>query len=58
MSANPPTMPGTGNKSYEELRQGWHAAHVRPLWESTVAHKANKGGPKAHLCEQFGNDPR
>jgi len=42
-------MQSAGDKSYEEVCKVWHAAHVRPLWESTVAHRANEGGPKAHL---------
>jgi gentisate 1,2-dioxygenase len=36
-------------KPYEEVRKAWHAAHVRPLWESVVAHKARDAGPKPHL---------
>jgi len=51
MSANSPAMQSVGDKSYEEVRRGWNAAHVRPLWESTVAHRANEGGPKAHLWQ-------
>ena len=44
-------MQNVGDKSYEEVRKGWQAAHVRPLWESTVAHCANEGGPKPHLWQ-------
>src|SRR3954468_19467815 len=51
MSANTPAMQSVGYKSYEEVRKAWDAAHVRPLWESLVAHKANEGGPKAHLWQ-------
>src|SRR4051794_15011423 len=52
MSAtNTPAMMGAGDKSYEEVRKGWHAAHVRPLWENPIAHKAADGGPKAHLWQ-------
>src|SRR5262249_4429550 len=51
MSATMPTMQSVGEKSYEDVRKGWHDAHVRPLWESTVAHRANEGGPKAHLWQ-------
>jgi gentisate 1,2-dioxygenase len=47
-AAKTPTMT-TGEKSYEEIRAGWHAAHIRPLWENPVAHKAREGGPRAHL---------
>jgi gentisate 1,2-dioxygenase len=50
MSATEP-MHGVGDKSYEEVRQGWRAANVRPLWESTVAHKGPDGGPPAHLWQ-------
>ena len=46
-----PTMQSVGDKSYEDVRQRWHAAHVRPLWESTVAHRPNEGGPKPHLWQ-------
>jgi len=42
-----PTM--VGDKTYEEVRAGWHAAHIRPLWESPIAHKARDGGPRPHL---------
>ena len=51
MSPTPPTMQNVGGKSYEDVRKGWHAAHVRPLWESTVAHRPNEGGPKPHLWQ-------
>jgi gentisate 1,2-dioxygenase len=52
MSAtNTPTMMGAGDKSYDEVRKGWHAAHVRPLWENPIAHKAADSGPKAHLWQ-------
>src|SRR5436309_13798951 len=43
-----PTMTVAGEKSYDEMRKAWRAAHVRPLWESPVAHKAPTGGPRAH----------
>ena len=50
MSAtNTPTMMGAGDKSYDEVRKGWHAAHVRPLWENPIAHKTRDGGPRPHL---------
>ena len=31
------------------MRKTWHAANLRPLWESAVAHKVREGGSKAHL---------
>ncbi len=40
-----------GDKSYEEVRKAWHAAHIRPLWENPVAHKVRDGGPKAASVE-------
>ena len=46
-----PTMMAAGDKSYEEVRKAWHAAHVRPLWENPVAHKSRDGGPKPHLWQ-------
>src|ERR1700756_1534006 len=51
MSAAQPTMMAVGDKSYKEVRSAWRAAHVRPLWESPVAHKSRDGGPKAHLWQ-------
>ncbi|MGP0090636.1 MAG: cupin domain-containing protein [Xanthobacteraceae bacterium] len=33
----------------EAMRKAWRDAHVRPLWENPIAHKASGGGPKAHL---------
>jgi gentisate 1,2-dioxygenase len=42
-------MTSAGGKTYEEVRKGWHANHIRPLWESTVAHKSREGGPRPHL---------
>jgi gentisate 1,2-dioxygenase len=51
MSAAQPTMMAVGDKSYEQVRSAWRAAHVRPLWESPVAHKSRDGGPKAHLWQ-------
>ena len=44
MSATAP-----GDKSYDEIRAGWKANHIRPLWENPVAHKARDGGPRPHL---------
>src|SRR5438552_15595253 len=41
--------PMAGDRSYEEVRKGWQAANIRPLWESTVAHRSRDGGPRAHL---------
>src|SRR5438552_8451225 len=41
-----PAAPG---KPYEDVRKAWHAANLRPLWESAVAHKVREGGPKPHL---------
>jgi gentisate 1,2-dioxygenase len=49
MSASNTPMMSSGDKSYEEIRAGWHAAHIRPLWENPVAHKARDGGPRPHL---------
>src|SRR5215468_10398962 len=46
-----PTMNAAGDKSYEEVRKAWRDAHVRPLWESPVAHKSRDGGPKPHLWQ-------
>ena len=43
------TITPNGRQPYEEVRKAWHAAHVRPLWESVVAHKARDAGPKPHL---------
>jgi gentisate 1,2-dioxygenase len=50
-AAETPAMTGAGDKSYEEVRDAWRAAHVRPLWESPVAHKSRDGGPKPHLWQ-------
>src|SRR5260370_30326443 len=33
----------------EAMRAAWRQAHVRPLWENPIAHKAREGGPKAHM---------
>lgn len=44
--ARPATAP---EKPYDEVRKAWHAANLRPLWESAVAHKVREGGPKPHL---------
>jgi gentisate 1,2-dioxygenase len=30
-------------------RRAWQDANVRPLWESTTAHKLDEAGPQAHL---------
>jgi gentisate 1,2-dioxygenase len=46
MSA-PTTAPG--DRSYDQIRAGWKANHIRPLWENPVAHKARDGGPRPHL---------
>jgi gentisate 1,2-dioxygenase len=35
--------------SYEEIRKGWQAAHVHPLWEDTGAHNTQKLTERAHL---------
>ena len=43
------TTPTTGDKSYEEIRAAWRAAHIRPLWENPIAHKSRDGGPRPHL---------
>ena len=44
------TRPATAHeKPYDEVRKAWAAANLRPLWESTVAHKVREGGPKPHL---------
>jgi gentisate 1,2-dioxygenase len=48
-AADPRLATSSHEKPYEEVRKAWHAAHVRPLWESPVAHKSRAGGPKAHL---------
>src|SRR5437660_2431573 len=45
MSAQNPA----GDKPYDEVRAGWKANHIRPLWENPVAHKAREGGPRPHL---------
>jgi gentisate 1,2-dioxygenase len=47
------TRPATssGGKSYDEVRQAWHKANLRPLWESAVAHKVREGGPAPHLWQ-------
>jgi gentisate 1,2-dioxygenase len=36
-------------KPYDEVRKAWHEAHLRPLWESAIAHKVREGGPAPHL---------
>ena len=41
-------MPQTDGAS-DAMRAAWRRAHVRPLWENPIAHKARDGGPKAHL---------
>src|SRR5262245_27649129 len=41
--------PPTGDKSFDEVRARWAAAHIRPLWENPIAHKARAGGPRPHL---------
>ena len=46
-AANRPTTPG--EKTYEEIRAAWAAAHIKPLWENPIAHKARDGGPRPHL---------
>src|SRR5216684_685681 len=33
----------------EAMRAAWRQAHVRPLWENPIAHRAREGGPKAHM---------
>jgi gentisate 1,2-dioxygenase len=32
-----------------EMREAWHKASVRPLWENPLAHNARTGGPPAHV---------
>jgi gentisate 1,2-dioxygenase len=39
------------DKSYDEVRTAWKAAHIQPLWENPVAHKVREGGPKPHLWQ-------
>jgi len=43
-----PHAPAT-ERSYEEVRKAWHAANMRPLWESPLAHKVREGGPEPTL---------
>jgi gentisate 1,2-dioxygenase len=40
-----PMAAPAANRSYEEIRKAWQAAKLRPLWESTAAHKVREGGP-------------
>jgi len=44
MSTSPSATPPS-----EAMRQAWHKAAVRPLWENPLAHNARTGGPPAHL---------
>ena len=44
MSTNP-----SASAPSEAMRQAWHKASVRPLWENPLAHNARTGGPPAHL---------
>jgi gentisate 1,2-dioxygenase len=46
MSASPQTP---ADRSYEEMKKGWQAAHIRPLWENVLAHRSRDGGPRPHL---------
>src|SRR5438132_12053209 len=50
-AADPRLATSSQEKPYEEVRKAWHAAHVRPLWASPVAHRSRAGGPKAHLWQ-------
>src|SRR5690349_20632381 len=49
MSASDPIMASVDGRPYEEVRKGWQAANLQPLWENVLAHKAREGGPKPHL---------
>src|SRR3954452_9170930 len=40
---------GATDKPYDDVRKAWHAANLRPLWESAVAHKVRDGAMKPHL---------
>src|SRR2546425_4587196 len=53
-AADPRLATSSHEKPYEEVRKAWHAAHVRPLWESPVAHRSRAGGPRAHLWQWRG----
>ena len=67
MSATKTPTAAAGDKSYEEIRARWAKAHIRPLWENPIAHKARDGGPRPHLwkwdvlrpavAKLFGKDP-
>src|SRR3954453_1513673 len=43
------TTTAPDEKTYQQIRAGWKANHIRPLWENPVAHKARDGGPRPHL---------
>jgi gentisate 1,2-dioxygenase len=49
MSAtNAPLATAAGHRPYEAIQKDWHAANMRPLWESVLAHKVREGGPPPH----------
>jgi gentisate 1,2-dioxygenase len=41
----------------EDMRTAWREAHVRPLWENPIAHKARAGGPPAHIWRWSALEP-
>jgi gentisate 1,2-dioxygenase len=51
MSATDTPATASGDQSYEQIRDAWIAANVRPLWENPAAHKVVDGGPRAHLWQ-------
>ena len=45
-SPPPVTLPRRPDgRSYDDIRKSWHAANLRPLWESMAAHRVREGGP-------------
>src|SRR5580700_3277079 len=42
-------QPAGSESPSEAMRAAWRDAHVRPLWESPIAHTVRAGGPKPHL---------
>ena len=44
-TANHPVAGAPDGRSYDDIRKSWHAANLRPLWESMAAHRVREGGP-------------